>query len=118
MRPSLVFSLLIALGMSSSAGAQDDPLQKVGQILVVIEENHSFDNIFGLFPGANGIFNAGETAIQVDEHDKPFETLPHAIDTREKSPDNTPRRGPPISPDHGQRAIPDRPLRFTRGLYR
>lgn len=80
-----VFALL---GIATPALAeQNDPLQKVGHILIVFEENHSFDNLFGLFPGANGIFNAGEAAIQVDENGKAFPTLPPVLDTRQRAPD-------------------------------
>ena len=33
-----------------------------------------------MFPGANGIFNAREAAIQVDEHGKPYDHLPRVLD--------------------------------------
>src|SRR5215207_8240662 len=39
-------------------------------------ENRSFDNIFGEFPGANGIGQAGESAVQRDRDDKRYEELP------------------------------------------
>ena len=49
-------------------------------------ENRSFDNIFGTFPGANGIANAGDAAIQVDAAGKPLETLPPVIDSHHRPP--------------------------------
>ena len=33
--------------------------QKVKYVFVIFNENHSFDNEFGTFPGANGIFADG-----------------------------------------------------------
>ena len=36
-------------------------------------ENRSFDNLFGEFPGANGLAQAGEAAIQRDRDGKPFD---------------------------------------------
>jgi phospholipase C len=51
-------------------------LDKLSHILVLYLENRSFDNLFGEFPDANGLANAGETAIQLDRDGKPYETLP------------------------------------------
>ena len=36
--------------------------QKVRYVFVIYNENHSFDNEFGTFPGANGLFSDGKTA--------------------------------------------------------
>ncbi len=33
-------------------------LDKIDHIVVIYAENRSFDNLYGLFPGANGIANA------------------------------------------------------------
>ena len=56
--------------------ADTDPLAKIGHIVVIFEENRSFDNFFGKFPGANGLANASETAIQIDPDGKPYMSLP------------------------------------------
>jgi phospholipase C len=34
-------------------------LQRVGHIIIIFLENRSFDHLYGLFPGADGISNAG-----------------------------------------------------------
>src|SRR5690349_18976375 len=48
-----------------------------GCILDRCEENHSFDNLYGLFPGANGVANATAAQMaQVDKQGAPFATLP------------------------------------------
>jgi phospholipase C len=67
--------------------ADTDPLAKVGHIVVIFEGNRSFYNLFDKFPGANGIANANEAAIQIDRDGKPCETLPSAINTNLKPPE-------------------------------
>ena len=55
----------IGLLTATSALAQpaaSDPLAKIGHIVVIFEENRSFDNFFGKFPGANGFATAGDLA--------------------------------------------------------
>ena len=52
---------LLALTVPAAAQPADtDPLAKIGHIVVIFEENRSFDNFFGKFPGANGLANAGD----------------------------------------------------------
>ncbi len=52
-------------------------LDKIQHIVVIYAENRSFDNLYGLFPGANGIANATpEQYIQVDNDGKPMAHLP------------------------------------------
>ncbi|WP_214070670.1 alkaline phosphatase family protein [Mucilaginibacter sp. dw_454] len=52
-------------------------LSKVKHVVVIYMENHSFDNLWGQFPGADGLDKAKkENIIQVDANGKPFETLP------------------------------------------
>ena len=33
-------------------------MQRVQHLVVIYAENHSFDNLYGLFPGADGVANA------------------------------------------------------------
>src|SRR5216683_1546492 len=52
-------------------------LEKIQHIVVIYAENRSFDNLYGLFPGANGIANATpERYTQVDYDGKPLPHLP------------------------------------------
>ena len=53
-----------------------DPLAKIGHMVVIFEENRSFDNFFGDFPGANGLANAGDKATQIEPDGKPYKVLP------------------------------------------
>ncbi len=84
---SLAFLATAALAMLGAAGAQThaaDGIDKIDHILVVYLENRSFDNLYGLFPGANGIAQAGDAATQVDKDGKPYLTLPAVMDTSKK----------------------------------
>jgi len=57
---------------------------KIDHILVIYMENRSFDNLYGLFPGANGLAQAGDMATQVDKDGKPYQALPTVMDTNKK----------------------------------
>lgn len=65
-------------------------LDRINHIIVIYQENHTFDNYFGSFPGADGVANAAATAVQVDKRGQPYPTLPqplaNAVDGR-RSPD-------------------------------
>jgi phospholipase C len=56
--------------------AADAGLQRLQHIVVIYMENHSFDNLYGEYPGANGLANAGARSIQNDLLGNPFSTLP------------------------------------------
>ena len=53
-------------------------LAGINHLVVIYDENHSFDNLYGLFPGANGIRRASDTATtQVDlATGQPYTCLP------------------------------------------
>lgn len=91
---ALALGLAVALPSPSRAQpAGDAPkgLDRIQHIIVVYLENHSFDNLFGTFPGANGLAKAGDAARQVDLDGKPFAKLPPVIDTGKKPPEPDPR---------------------------
>src|SRR5215207_9882277 len=78
-RTPLVFAAALGtfhLALPETAHAQAQVLDRLSHILVIYMENRSFDNIFGEFPGANGIGQAGESAVQRDRDDKRYEELP------------------------------------------
>ena len=47
----------------------DAQLARIQHILVIYAENRSFDHLYGLFPGANGLANAPDTAKLQRDHD-------------------------------------------------
>jgi len=91
-RAILVLSLcaLIVAGPAGSAGALR-PVDRLGHLIVIYEENWSFDGLFGRFPGADGIANAGAAARQVDREGRPYATLPQPVNTYLNPPAPDPR---------------------------
>jgi acid phosphatase len=77
---------LVLLALPSTGAAAPEDLKKIEHVVVIYLENRSFDHLFGAFPGANGLANAGAAAVQVDENDKPYEFLPAPLDLRPKQP--------------------------------
>jgi phospholipase C len=71
---------------AAQAPAADLP---VDHVVVIYLENHAFDNMYGLFPGADGIAQAVNGKEQVDRDDKPYDTLPQPMlgDTNPPHPD-------------------------------
>jgi acid phosphatase len=60
-----------------AATAQAAQLSDVKNIVVIYSENHSFDDIYGNFPGANGLQNAtASSTVQLDRNGTPLPTLP------------------------------------------
>jgi len=85
---ALLAACLAAISLAQPAVAQNIPagLEKIERIVVIHMENRSFDHLYGNFPGANGLANAGAAAIQVDREGKPYTNLPPVIDPRTKKP--------------------------------
>src|SRR5260221_7934092 len=68
-------AVLTVVGTSSQA-QQTTPLK---HIIVIYLEDHSFDNLYGSFPGANGLDKAGDAIIQLDKDGKAYAALPRPI---------------------------------------
>jgi phospholipase C len=67
-------------------------LAKIRHIVVVYLENHSFDNLYGRFPGAAGIAQAPQASTrQADLQGRVYDQLPPVLDTRQKPPARDPR---------------------------
>src|SRR5438552_1743106 len=73
--------MVSALPCAALAQTADNTLSPIGHIIVITLENHSFDNLFGQFPGAEGLENAKQTALQVDRDGAAFKTLPPVMNT-------------------------------------
>src|SRR6185312_13630928 len=61
-------------------------LSDVEHIIVIYLENHSFDNLFGFFPNADGLAAAGATKIQVRPDGSPYDFLPPIHEGKGDSP--------------------------------
>jgi len=73
-----ILSVFLFLGLAACAGSAANPsLERIQTIVVIYAENHSFDNLYGMFPGANGVANAAaEQKTQLDHDGAPLPTLP------------------------------------------
>jgi acid phosphatase len=77
----------VVSGCAAPPSADRAGLSKIDHIVVIYAENRSFDNLYGLFPGANGIANATPAQYtQVDRDGKPFMTLPPVWKGKEADP--------------------------------
>ena len=72
----------------AAAQEQENPFARIGHVVVIFTENRSFDHVFGLFPGAEGI-NSAQHPPQVDFDGRPLTALP-----RPRADDRFPRRLP------------------------
>jgi acid phosphatase len=69
---------LVAFTAAGGAGAArgSDQLRKINHIVVIYEENHSFDNLYGGWEGVNGLQNADAAhTTQVDQNGQPYSCL-------------------------------------------
>jgi phospholipase C len=102
--------LIAGFGGFPAAGA-GEPLQQINYVIVIYQENHSFDNYFGTFPGADGVANAGATATQVDHQGRPYRTLPQPL----ANPRIIGGQAEPRAPDPRFPAdLPNRPFLFNQ----
>jgi phospholipase C len=70
-------ALPLLLSQAHAADSTPAGLDQIQTIVVIYGENRSFDNLYGLFPGANGIANASEESkLQRDRDGSVMPTLP------------------------------------------
>jgi len=99
-RLSQWMAVALVVGCAAPAVEQRTGLNRVDHIVVIYAENRSFDNLYGMFPGANGVANATPAQYtQVDRDGTPLKTLPPVW--KGKDPD-------PAFP----RELPNRPFRI------
>jgi phospholipase C len=82
---ALVTILLVLCPFFAAWGSdRKNPIEEIEHVIVIYQENWSFDGLFGKFPGANGLANAGDAVRQVDKAGKPLDKLPRPLDTSKK----------------------------------
>ncbi len=90
----LIFVTTVAIAgcggdaMVSRDAATERALARIEHVVVIYGENRSFDNLYGLFPGANGIADA--TPAQIRQRDRDgslFAMLPPTWKSDGKTPD-------------------------------
>jgi acid phosphatase len=61
---------------SNGKGSGNDRLQRINHIVVIYEENHSFDNLYGGWEGVRGLSDADVAhTTQVDQNGTPYSCL-------------------------------------------
>jgi phospholipase C len=68
----------------------DNGMNRLQHVVVIYLENHSFDNLYGEFRGANGLPESFRHSLQIDANGQPFDTLPEVAGT--PFPTNLPNR--------------------------
>src|SRR5436853_7263149 len=63
------FIAVVFLVLGGCAAAPSGGLERIETIVVIYAENRSFDHLYGLFPGANGIVNATKEQATQRDHD-------------------------------------------------
>ena len=76
-RLATLLALPVLAASAQQAARPEAGLDQIGHIVVIYAENRSFDHLFGLFPGANGINRATtQQKTQVDHDGQPLPVLP------------------------------------------
>lgn len=75
---ALLSTFCAFVAIASLAGkAAADGLDRIANIVVIYAENRSFDNLYGSFPGANGLSSvSADQARQLDRDGNPLSELP------------------------------------------
>ena len=82
----MVAAVLVPIAIAGSsltssqakAAAPDDAIHKIEHVVIIMQENRSFDSYFGTFPGADGIpssngkFTVCLPNLQADECTRPY----------------------------------------------
>ena len=109
----LVTGCTAPLPADSRSVGQPSGLEKIRHVIVIYQENWSFDGLYGKFPGADGIANAGERIRQMKKDGTPYTTLPQPLDTSKNPPVPDPRfpAALPVAPyDASRYAPPDQKI--------
>src|SRR6185369_10994695 len=92
--PSRLFTLaatiIATLGLGACAGMGAGKLADIDTVVVIYAENRSFDNLYGLFPGANGIASALANPASYIQLDRDGSVLPRLPAVWSASPARAP----------------------------
>ena len=111
----VVFTLVF-LGVTSTGSAQSKngadqqfirDLHKIDYVIVIYQENWSFDGLYGKFPGANGLKNAKSASPQLTLNGDPVSALPIVLNDKGRADKRFP-------PENGEGTIPAVPFDLTK----
>jgi phospholipase C len=82
---SALFSILAdqttPISVSLTCAAAGNRIDRIGHLVVIYMENHSFDSLYGSFPGAEGLSSPTANVAQIDDATGvPYPTLPQVDD--------------------------------------
>lgn len=84
---SILYALAALLALAPPVNAAGTGIERIDTVVVIYMENRSFDNLFGLFPGATGIADAIAAAPpQVARDGSPLAALPPPMNTGTRPP--------------------------------
>jgi len=69
MKQKLLLAGVLALATAADTGAGAATLSDIETIVVIYAENRSFDNLYGVYPGANGLSNLQPADYQQRDRD-------------------------------------------------
>jgi len=70
-----------------AAEPQTRGTERIEHIVIIYLENHSFDNLYGHFPGANGLQDGNKTTTQTDAHGQVYSSFPPVKSDRTNPPE-------------------------------
>src|SRR5712692_11604988 len=86
-RLAVLSAVILAVAACAATPRAPASMGSIDYVIVIYQENWSFDSLFGKFPGANGIANASPASLpQTDKDGKPYTTLPPSIDNWKRPP--------------------------------
>jgi phospholipase C len=108
-RIALLLVALVVAGCAATAPAPvaNEGLGKIEHVVVLFQENWSFDGLFGNFPGANGLAQAKGALPQSDKQGHVYAVLPPAIGPDKKPDPRIPENLPNAPFDLAQYVPPD-----------
>jgi phospholipase C len=107
MKLTLTGPLVLALASQVGCGPSNasDDLNQLGHLVVIYLENHSFDNLYAGFGGADALMSTSGARPQIDMAGQTYAALPQPMDTNSK----------PAVPDARFPAtLPNRPFDITQ----
>ena len=99
-RFTLKFSITLLgllMPLLASGADENEGQKKIQNIVIIFQENWSFDGLYGKFPGANGVDSPGISFAQVDKKGVTLAVLPQPLEDNRK-PDQRIPAGMPVHP--------------------
>lgn len=91
--------LFLLTPLAPTVRAADSGIEKINHVIIIFNENWTFDAHYGLFPGANGLNSPNAKIPQVDKADQPYTTLPPVLNNyHSTAPDTRFPANLPIAP--------------------